>query len=261
MKIIIDTDLKTDNVTALSATSEDAEFPAENLLNDFTTDLWRAAAGCLTATLSIEVSKGTAVQVLNTNAVSAVVTVRIGKTYDMEAGYTPEAGHSLELATFEPATVIYNLPGVGGRLWAEFTRFDTPFIIDIELTALDTVYAGIVRAGNVEEFHEPDWEHSESSDDYSIEKELNNGANYFRKRNVALRLENLSILETRANAFKFKRQIFDAVGPKPLAIRLIGNENFTENELVIFAKRISPPQITFVNTSQSRIDFDLKEVI
>jgi hypothetical protein len=261
MKIIIDTDLKTDNITAITASSEDANFPVENLQNDFTTDLWKATAGVLTATLLLSVSKGKAVELLNTNAISATVTVGMGGgDYDFEAGYVAESGYVLE-ANVPISTIVSILPGAAGRLWADYPEYTTPHVVTIVLTALATVMAGIVRAGNVETFRDPAYNNSEVSDDYSIEKELNNGADYFRKRNVTRRFGSLSIMETRANAWKFKHSIFDAVGPKPLAIRLIEEGNITDDEFVLFAKRGSSPQVSHFSGTHSRIDFDLKEVI
>lgn len=258
MKIIIDTDLKTDNVTSIIASSENASFPASNLQNDYTTDVWQAAAGVLVADIVLAVSKGSAVELLNTNAISVTVTIGTGGEYDFEAGYSAEAGYLLESS--ESVTTVYSLPGTGGRLWSDYTEQTVPHVVLLHLVAADTVSAGIVRAGNVEEFRDPAYDFVEASNDYSIERELNNGADYFRKRNVVRRFENLSIIETRINAWIFKHDIFDAVGPKPLAIRLTSN-GFTDDEFVLFAKRISSPQIIPFSGTHCRIEFDLKEVI
>jgi len=261
MKIIIDTDTLTDNVTSITASSEDAAFPATNLQNDFTTDLYRAVADVLSVTLTILVSKGSAVALVNTNATSATVTAGTGGSYENEAGYSYEAGYSNEDSE-QSVTLVYDLPGTGGRLWADYTNFTGPHIVKITLTAATTVYAGIVRAGTVQSFADPAIGLSEGSKDYSVEKELNNGADYFRKRNVVRTFGNLSIMETRANCYLFKQGIFDAVGPKPLAIRLVHNANITDKEFVVFAKRISPPEIVHrVNRTYSIVNFDLKEVI
>ena len=46
-----------------------------------------------------------------------------------------------------------------------------------------------------------------------------------------------------ANAWKLKHRIFDAVGPQPLAIRLVDGDIISDDEFVIFAKRIEPPRI------------------
>ncbi len=266
MKIIIDTDLAkvpgatiVDNVTSCVADSEDANFPDENLRDDFTTNLWKAASGT-TATITLQVSKGSALMLMNTNALTAVVTAGSGESYSLEAGYSLETGYSL--ANDEVAVIAaYSLPGSGGRLWADYSVFIVPHVVTIALTAASVVSAGIVRAGQVETFRDPGPNHGEDSKDYSIEKELNNGANYFRKRNVLRIYDGLNMLESRANAWTFKHDIFDAVGPKPLAVRITQNTNINDWEFVAFAKRTEAPRLEHLTVAWTRINFSLEEVI
>jgi hypothetical protein len=260
MKIIFDTDLLSDNITTITADSEDASFPIANVQNDYSTDFWKAASGVHTASISILASKGSAVLVYNTNAYAATIIIGSGETYADYTGYSQEAGFSYKSDGIS-VTGSYNLPGVGGRLWADFAEFTTPFWVTVVLTATATIHAGIVRCGYVQDFNDPGYGMSEASNDYSVELELNNGAEYFRKRNVVRTFSGLEILETRANAWLLKHDIFDAVGPKPLAIRLISNANVTDDEFVLFAKRVSPPEIEHVSSTHSRISLELKEVI
>lgn len=260
MKIIIDTDLGTDNVTSVSASSEDASFPASNMLNDFTTDVWKAN-GLNEAIITVLVSKGSAIEILNTNALTAEIVIGTGGDYEAESGYSLETGYELE-TSYDPISIVQNLPGSKGRLWADYQEFSTPHIIRVTLTAEvgETVYAGILRAGNVETFNDPLYSPKEFSTDFSIEKELNNGADYFRVRNIVRSFPALSIIETRENAFKFKLDIFDQIGPKPLAIRL-AHKKITDKEFVLFAKRISPPEVEYISSTLAKINFNLREVI
>jgi hypothetical protein len=200
------------------------------------------------------------VELFNTNAISAVVTAGSGATYTLEAGYSLEAGYILqddEVST----TTTYDLPGVHGRLWADYSEFTIPHVVTIVLIATSAVSAGIVRAGMIETFKDPAYGLGEGSNDYSIERELNNGMDYFRKRNVVRTFLNLVMVETRANAFKYKHDIFDAVGPKALAIKLIGNSSIPDDEFVLFAKRIDSPEIEHISRTHSRIRFNFREVV
>lgn len=259
MKIIIDTTLGTDNVTSIAATSADTAFPVTNLQDNFTTNLWKAANGVTTATITLTVSKGSAVELFNTNATSATVTAGTGGAYEFEVGYSAETGYSLEDSATGVVTT-YNLPGTKGRLWADYPIFATPHLVKITLTAASTVYGGIVRAGNVEAFADPSFGLLEGSNDYSIEAELNNGADYFRVRNIVRTFSELSLFETKANAFKFKHDIFDLIGPTPLAIRL--SCKATDQEFVLFSKRIKDSiQIKPISKTHWSINFALKEVI
>lgn len=262
MKIIIDTTSTTapyDNITTLTASSEDANFPSTNLRDDFTTNLWKAASGT-SAVLSLILSKGSSVAVFNTNATSVTVEAGAGESYILESGYELESGYSLVV---DEVAVIpaYDLDGENGRFWADYTEFTVPHVVTITLTAASVPYAGIVRGGNVESFRDPATGMGESSIDYSVERELNNGADYFRKRNVVRTFEGMRMLETRANAWLFKHDIFDSVGPQPLAIRLIQSSSITDDEFVMFAKRIDPPQLEHATRTHTRIHFSLREVI
>ena len=219
MKIIIDTALKKDNVTSVVASSSDANFPAANLQDDFTTNIWRAATGGTTGiTLTIVVAKGSAIELLNTNAISASMTVDPG-------------GGPVSV----PIT-SYKLSGEAGRLWADYGPYTGTHTIVLTLSAASEVSAGILRAGNVETFNDPEYLLAEGSNDYSVELELNDGLDYFRKRNVAPTFPNIQIFDTWAKANFLKHDIFDAVGPQPLAIYLISG--LTGAEYVFFGKRI-----------------------
>jgi hypothetical protein len=259
MKIIFDTVLKSDNVTSVTASNADTTFPASNLMDDFTTNLWRSVVGSTSGYVQAAVSAGSAVELLNTNATSATITVGTGGTYTLESGsWSNEAGYSLETNSDILSSVV-NLPGTAGRLWAEFTNQTTPFIVRIDLVAAAPVYAGILRAGKVQQFKDPAPEFSETTKDFSIEMELNSGANYFRKRNLIRSFSNLTMVESRANAYLFKMGIFDALGPKPVAIKLF--ESQTDFKYIIFAKRDSLPNIVHLSKDYSGIKFDLIEVV
>jgi len=262
MKIIMDTDSTTapyDNITSVVASSSDANFPVANLRDDFTTNLWRAASGT-SATLTAQVSKGKGLALYNTNATSITVLAGSGETYVNESGYVNETGHAYAADTVTVAAAEV-LPGIWGRIWVDYTEILVPHVLTITLTAAAVPYAGIIRAGMVQTFKDPTREHEEGSEDLSIEKELNNGADYFRKRNVIRTFDNLSMIETRPNAWLFKHGIFDKVGPQPLAIRLFDGVNVDDAQFNVFAKRINPPKLTHLSSTLSRISFNLREGI
>jgi len=260
MKIIIDIDTLTDNVTSISASSSDANFPVTTLRDNFTTNLRKAASGT-TAHITLLVSKRTAVELPNTNSTSVVVSAHSGEAYTNEDGWSLEEDWSYTNDEFVVTSKIYNLPGAAGRLWAEYDEFTEPHTLTLSLISDSVPNAGIIRAGVVEEFRDAAPKHGENSIDYSIEKELNNGADYFRKRNVVRTFDNLTMYETRENAWRFKHRIFDAVGPQPLAIKLFSNSSILDHEFIIFAKRIDPPEIEHETKIKSWVTFSLREVI
>lgn len=264
MKIIFDktsTSTPFDDLTSLTVDSENANFPKENLRDDYTTNVWRAATGVKTATITAYVSKGSAVEVLNTNATTATVTAISGEAYAFEADWDFEADWAFASNVILSAVVVYSLPGSGGRLWADYAEFLVAHTVTIELTADDDVYAGILRAGYVETFPDPTLGIQEASIDYSVEKELNIGSAYYRKRNVVRQFNGLSIIDTRANIWALKHEIFDAVGPQPLAIRIISSTAITDWEFVAYAKCLENPRMEHITHDYSRLSFTLQEVI
>lgn len=259
MKIIIDTDLLTDNVTAYTASSSDASYPVANLRDNYPGNVWKAASGT-EATIRLVVSKGSAVAMFNTNATVVTIYYGAGEWYVDESGYAPETGYTY-LSDPEATVDASDLPGANGKLWAEYTEQTVPHIVTIVLTAGAAPSIGVLRAGNVEEFRNPGRDGmGEGSVDYSIEATMPNGANYFRKRDVVRTHSGLSMIETRANAFIFKHDIFDAVGPMPLAIRLAA-DSITDDELIVFARRTSPVSIEHITNDLTRINFALQEAI
>jgi hypothetical protein len=260
MKILIDPDLLTDNVTAYTASSSDASYPAANMRDNYPGNVWKAASGTV-ATIRLVVSKGSAVAMFNTNATAVTISYGAGEGYVNESGYANESGYVY--STSDPAATVdaSDLSGANGKLWAEYTEQTVPHIVTIVLTAGAAPSIGVLRAGNVEEFENPGRDGmGEGSVDYSIEATMPNGANYFRKRDVVRTHSGLSMIETRANAFVFKHDIFDAVGPMPLAIRLAA-DSITDDELIVFAKRTNPVTIEHITNTLTRINFELQEVI
>ena len=262
MKIIIDPTLTTapyDNVTSCVASTEDADFPDENMRDNFTKNVWKATGS--TATIQVQCNKGSSVCIINTNATSVVIKAGSGDSYTPESGFAYEAG--FVDADDEVATIVVSdLSGEHGLAWADYSEFTLPHLLTIELeTDGDPVEVGVLRAGNVEEFADPAYNHSESSIDFSIEKELNNGADYFKKRNVVRVFDNLEMIETRVNAWKFKHDIFDYIGPQPVVIRMVQNDNITDDEFVAYVKRSEPPRLQHLTISHTRINYSLKEAI
>lgn len=262
MKILIDTDSTAapyDDVTAYTASSSDADYPAANMRDNYPGNVWKAASGT-TATLRLVVSKGSAVAMFNLNATSAAITYGLAEGYVDETGYASESGYIYQ--DHAPIFVdSVDLSSADGKLWVEYEEQTLPHIVTIDLTAAAPPSAGILRAGIVQEFRNPGRDGmGEGSVDYSIKATMPNGANYFRKRDVVRTHSGLSMIETRANAFIFKHDIFDAVGPMPLAIR-IAADNLTDAEFVVFAKRSNPVSIEHITNTLTRINFALQEVI
>ncbi|MBW1777094.1 MAG: hypothetical protein JRJ54_05800 [Deltaproteobacteria bacterium] len=205
-----------DNIISLSADEEDANYPVENLQDDHPKKVWRGTSK--DAKLSLAVSSGAGIGIANTNAVSITITLKGGTTATWQTGIT--WGDGVAWAPHIEQTVAgkyaLNENGVG-MLWAEYLSQTGMHFIDIDLTAGEgqTIEAGVLRAGPVLSFRDP-LGIKEGLHDYSIEEETNNGAFYYRKRDI-VRTFDFSVRVNRDDDFyTFMHTVARARGKRPL---------------------------------------------
>jgi len=218
--------------TDVSSDTENASFPATNVLDEHPKRVWKATGS--TAILSLGVPAGTnTAAIFNTNATSASVIARSGSIVT----WTPTISWESDVSWLTAASVstIFDLSPSGvGSLWAEYTSINNAHIIDFELSNSEgsIIYAGIARAGAGKSFKDPKYGIKEGLEDNSIKKKLSNGARYYRKRDV-VRMFGFEILFTRdPDFYTFMLTVAQQVGPEPIAWRI--STNNTDFEWVVF---------------------------
>ena len=265
MKIIY-----TDNITAVTGDSEHANYPASNVQTQYVKEKW--VAEDTDAELLLAVSSGSGVAVYGTNATSVTVTVSVGlgaawaEAGDghegAEWGATGDGHEGADWVTAATVTTVYDLSGSDvGSLWADYTEYTGSHIVSLQFTATgENVEAGVVRSGTVNEFRDPHYGIREGLKDYSIIKELSNGAFYIKKRDV-VRTFSFSLLEDRdADFYTFMHDIFMLYGSQPLAWRICSSKN-TDWEWVVFCRADSMPSGSHGNITDSVISISLLEVV
>jgi hypothetical protein len=204
------------NVTDATADEEDANYPAANVLNEHPRKVWKGTS--VDAVLSISVSAGSAVAVFNTNAESVSVEISAGLTLD----WTTELTWGTQLTWPDSETIesLINIsPSSVGTIWAEYAERSSSHLLTISLTAAagETIQAGIVQAGTRNEFESPMIGIKEGLKDFSIVRELSNGAIYTRKRDVVRTFE-FDVWEDRnVDFYTFLHTIMQQRGPAALA--------------------------------------------
>jgi len=242
--------------SAATASAENADYPVSNLLDDHPKKVWKATSKDATATITVS-GAGDAFALFNTNA--DTVTAEVKTT-------------SLATTIWGPET--YDVKGIDSvyelitgdaeyfeSLWVDYTHTANAHKVLLNFSAATgtIIEAGIVKAGNVLDIDDPQYGLQESIKDYSIVKELNNGAFYVRKRDLVKTYTGSIYLAKETDYYYFMRNTALWNGPNPLAWKI--SENLTNNDWIVFARFVTPPNSSHEFYSHSRVNFSLIEVI
>lgn len=251
-----------DNITNISASEENANYPASNLLTKYPKQCWKATSR--DAVVTAVVSAGGALAIIATNATSITVAISSGQSIEWDTGISWGSGISWDTTGNTDTTETSLLPGdITGAAWFDFSAARTSsFTATITLTAAagEIVQAGRIICGNLYEFRDPSPGIREGLFDYSIVKELNNGAFYTRKRDVARTFE-FSLVEDRTTDFyRYMKTIARNLGPDPTAFYIV-DSGADENWIVYARFDRQMPRGSHEFPDYSGIDTSLLEVI
>ena len=257
-----------DKITAIAASASDAEYPALYLSDEHIKRPWKSTGN--TGTLTISVDGGTGIRAIGmfeTNAIQAVITIRNATdTADIIPAVTYDTG----------ATSWYSFITGGGdyfkNIWHEYSATiyaacESAHKIKIALTASAgvQVYCGVIRSGQSREFRNPQYGLSEGLKDFSVIKELNNGARYTRKRDIPRTFSGKFMVDRDPDFYQFMHDVAQTAGPIPLAWLLYDDgattTSDTENRWAVFAYFDSMPSGSHAYYQHSEIDFALTEAI
>ncbi len=251
-----------DNISAISADEEGAGYPVTNLQDNHPKKVWKGTSR--DAIVTAIVSGGGALAIIATNATSITIAISSGQTWVLDTGWALDTGWVLDTTGSSDTTETSLLPGdISGCLWSDFAAARTSsFTATITLTAAagEIIQAGVIKCGTLRTFVDPRYGIQEGLRDYSIVKELNNGATYTRKRDV-VRDFNFSIIEDRDTDFYiFMITVAKALGPVPIAWRIC-TVTVTDSEWIVFCRFDQMPRGSHDFKSHSQIDISLLEVL
>lgn len=250
-------------ITAVSTTSEDADYPIENVLNNSPQDIYKAAAtGAQTVTLTV--SQGAALGVFNTNAESISLTVRDGETDVWGSGDTWGAGDTWT----DPEVAIdgndLEVDNDVGRLWSEWAHRDAQFYVDLECTPATGEYLeiGAIRCGDKMALSDVMLSFRKGIVMNSVFKRKRSGGVYFRKRKDP-RWFQIRWRDTWGSHFEYFVDAIDAFGPEPLAYLIIDEVDGSVDArwLGLFTYENSPPEADFQNIRHAINSIKLVEVV
>jgi hypothetical protein len=229
-----------EKLSSVAADSEDGSFPATYLQNDKPKRYWKSSGsniGVLTAQVAANSDQ---IAVFNTNAVSAEIDIASGS---------------------ETFSIDLSSPHTHNRLWQSYTEQTAVHTVTITLTAPvgEAVYAGCLKIGKGVSLVNPKYGLSESRRDFSIVKELNNGAYYIRKKDPVRKFD-LSFLEDRAGDFYTFSAVADYYGPQPLAMLLVDG-SADDHEWAIFGHILNPFSASHDYPDHTNAGFSIVEAV
>ena len=255
--------IKNNAIHGVTASSEDPEYPVGNLLSDHPTECWRAADSSVTAaTISVQVAGRTGgLGMVGINADSVAVTVS-----DPNGISWPNVEwQNVEWQDVPDAVDIeQSISGERGSaaLWVSFEEFRASVVIEIKLykqTGSETVLsAGSLVVGEVTRIPGLQYALSEGLEDHSIERELDNGARWYKRRNIGRTFAGLVVQKRKPYFYDFLLGVAREYGKRPLMWNLVDIDTWS-GDAVLYGHLSVMPSGKHLSISRSRIDFQIEE--
>lgn len=236
MKIIFN-----NNISAVTADEENANFPDDNVSNDSIRHVWKATSEDASIVLNINDGSDN-LAVFGTNATSITVTIT-----DLA-----------DVTIYGPT--VYTLTDQSS-IWSEYTYQSVPHkaVIDFSAAAGTIIEAGIVRAGFGHVVKSPEYGLNESYKDHSIVKELNNGATFVNTKPIVRTFSGTFKILRDGEYAAFMRNFVDntGAGPLPWLITDINDQDWS-----IFARiNDSFPSGSHNRSKYTNVSFNLIEMV
>jgi len=261
-------------IASVSADEENANYPVTNLETDYIKEVWKATSKDAELTLNVSGNSNTAI-LFGCNAISATVTIdaglegvfaAIGDGHDGAEFAAIGDGHDgAEFAAYEydlPISYEYNELETGvGTLEITYDNLDFPhsIVIDLETKEGTILEAGVAIAGSAITFEDPLNGVREGLIDYSIRRELSNGAWYIKKRDIVRRFSFEFTEERDTDFYTFMHEIVLLHGIQPMAWRI--SEKLTSMRYVVYAMLENMPEGVHEWPKHSNITVNLREVV
>jgi len=314
-----------DRVLYIMAEEEAANYPIENIRDNYPKHYWEATSGNSWVRLHID-TQASAVGISNTNALQVDITIKsivFGTATSTSSGKLIDTGATFQTSLVEVGDFVWNhsdqtnttvqsidsetqltlasniftlgeeysieigdlvakqtyeLGGIstyfalmtdtgtsalrealGFSLGYDYGYQSIKHNILIEFIASDTAHAGVIRAGKITEFSDPNYGLQESLKDFSIIKELNNGAIYIRKRNIVKTYSGKIDVVRDGQFYNFMRDVIQLNGQQPIFWWV--SSNLTNTDWIVFGKPDGMPSGAHSYFSHSEIDFAIQEVV
>lgn len=252
MKIVLE-----NRITSVTASSEAANYPATELLNDSPKRIWKAD-GADTATITATGS-GTinTIALFNTNAEAVTITIADPNYF----AWRNLTWRNLSWRNVQ-VPVESELVSQAGTtaLWATIDNITAPIEITIELSGATgaTMQAGVLVAGEAVDLGHLLYGIQEGVADFSIAEQLMNGAHYYKSRD-RVRTFTVSALPDRETLFyTFMADFARTYGLAPKAMHLVPEFG---SRWIVYGRLAAMPSGTHSYPSHSSYQATIREVV
>ena len=217
--------------------------------------VWNHATGATTTVVSVD---------SETQVTLAADIFSIGNAYSIETGdlvpiVSTDFGGAVtysELITSSGA--VMNRTSLNKSFGYQYGYQTVKHNILINLFSSDMTHCGVMSAGQLMQFNDPEYGLTEGLKDYSIIKDLNNGSPYVKKRFIARTFSGKTILHNDIDFYTFMRDFSRINGSLP-AFWWVTDK--TDNaEWVVFAMFDSMPGGSHSYPLNSEVNFSITEV-
>jgi hypothetical protein len=259
MKVIVN-----ETISAVTASSEDAEYPVSNVLNRHPKKAWKAAPTVNSAFLNVSISGGiTDLGIVGTNAktVRAAAPEVLPMTWangDDEMSFENPSGAIIWEGSEMIITALKLVDADTGDMWIELDQMadEEEFTLLLEADEGETLTVGVVSGGHALVLPDPDYGITEGLIDHSIEKETANGGYYYRKRNIVRKYGLKIDADRNTEAIDLMRKIGMALGQKSLMWRLT---NLNHSQWVVYGRvKVSQTHNTW---QKNNVKIELTEAV
>jgi len=236
MKIIFD-----NIIEAVSATNEDANFPAQNIIEVHSKKRFKAIAHSSTITLTMG-GGSNALTLYNIQADSITLTGDVNDSLNLV--------HDDGYGVYNATSAIF-----------EYSEIATTHTIDVELSAASNdVALGIAFGGKAYEFTNPQWGLGNENRSHSIIYDLDNGFEYIFQRNLSEMPSFSFNLSNRTEYWNLLRLLKNSY-PNPIICKADKMNTDEEHNLIWYARLESEPKGTLSTFGSYKISFGLKEFL
>lgn len=251
------------NIASVSASSENASFPATNLLNEHPKSKFKAASGAVSAVvITASISGGaSALGMVGIAAEAATVSITDPNAVAWEGGTAWEAGTAWSATVPDMNIEAQWVEATENTLWVDFSSFfenaDVKVTLHKDALADTILSAGVLVCGDVIEIDNPGYGFEVGQYDYSIFDELSNGSFWYKKRDVVKTVAG-NVLVPLAEYRQLLTSI-RSVGKAATMWNVL--DDYTGGELVIFGRLVEMPRYSMVSTSHARLTLSIIEVL
>lgn len=241
-------------ITAVVADEQNANWLDDNVLDEHPRKLWKATSE--DAQLKLTVSGGSdtlAIFALNLTG----VTVTIKDATETTTLVGPTTYNLRVIDTYQDLILDNYLQYT--QYWIEYPYQGQAVVIILDCeSSVEFCEIGVTVAGVARTFHDPQYGIKQGLVDYSIVRELNNGATYAKKRDIVRRFSATIQVDRDRSFWDFMKKVARELGPTPAAWRLTKQDN---QDWVIYGRFDGMPDGTHASVKKSLINFSILEVL